>query len=138
VSSWLGSVTSHVVQDALAAAAGGDPQQFRQQLQALSTALAAVQQEGVTSAPLAALVQQLQATGVMLSSIAVPQFCNNPACVNISGPSEIQLVSGRSCICAGCLTARYCGRVCQQQAWRQHKPVCKALAAAAAAAGAHE
>jgi hypothetical protein len=79
-------------------------------------------------------VQQLQATGGMLCNIAVPHFCNNPACWNISGATEVQLVSGRSCICAGSCTARYCGRDCQRAASKQHKPVCKALAAAAAAA----
>jgi hypothetical protein len=134
VLAWVGSVTSEAAHTALAAAAGGDLQQFRQQLEALSAAQQVVRQEGVTDASLAALVQQLQETGVMLSNIAVPHFCNNPACVNISGATEVQLVSGRSCICAGCHTARYCGRVCQRQAWQQHKPVCKALAAAAAAA----
>ena len=83
---------------------------------------------------LAGLVQQLQETGRMLTSIAVPHFCNNPACANLSGPTEVQLVSGRSCVCAGCTAARYCGRACQRAAWKQHKPVCEALAAAAAAA----
>ena len=122
------------VHAALAAAAGGDPQQFRHQLEALSAAQQVVRQEGVTDASIAPLVQQLQATGVLLSSIAVPHFCNTPACGNISGPTEVQLVSGRSCICAGCRIARYCGRVCQRQAWQQHKPVCKALAAATTAA----
>jgi hypothetical protein len=137
VSSWVGGVTSPGVHAALAAAAGGDSQQFKQQLKALSSAQEAVRLEGVTDASLAALVQQLQATGVMFSSIAVPNFCSNPACVNISGPTEAQLVSGRSCICAGCRTARYCGPLCQRQAWRQHTEVCKALAAAAAASGTH-
>jgi hypothetical protein len=113
------------------AAAGCAPQQLQQQLDALLTALQDPQQ---MDAGLAALVQQLQATGRMLCSIAVPHFCNNPACGNLSGPTDVLLVSGRSCLCAGCLTARYCGRDCQRVAWKQHKPVCKALAAAAAAA----
>jgi hypothetical protein len=133
VSSWLGGITSPETDAALAAAAGGDLQHFSQQLEALSAAQQVVRQEGVSDASLAALVQQLQATGVMLSRIAVPHFCNNPACVNISGPTEVLLVSGRSCICAGCRTARYCGRVCQRRAWPRHKVVCKALAAAAGA-----
>ena len=137
LSSWVGAIRSPAAHAALAAAAGGDLQQFRQQLEALSAAQHTVRQEGVTDASLAALVQQLQASGMMLSSIAVPHFCNNPACVNISGPTEVQLVSGRSCICAGCRTARYCGQGCQRQAWKQHRPVCKALAAAAAASHAH-
>ena len=74
--------------------------------------------------------EQLQAAGRVLTTFAIPHACNNPACANVSGPSEAQLVGGRSCICAGCRTARYCGRVCQRQMWRQHKPVCQALAAA--------
>jgi hypothetical protein len=115
------------------AAAGCAPQQLQQQLDLL---LAAEQgaEKGLTDASLAALVQQLQVTGRMLCSIAVPHFCNNPACGNLSGTTDVLMVLGRSCLCAGCLTARYCGRDCQRAAWKQHKPVCKALAAAAAAA----
>jgi hypothetical protein len=45
-------------------------------------------------------------------------------------------VGGRSCICAGCRTARYCSRDCQRQHWKQHKPGCKALAAAQGTANA--
>jgi hypothetical protein len=137
--SWVGRVTSSATHAALAAAAtaaaaaaGWASPTFKQQLEALSAAQQRLRQEGVTDASLAAVVQQLQVTGVMLSSIAVPLFCNNPACVNITGPTKVQLVSGRSCICTGCRTARYCGRGCQRQDWRQHKPVCKVLAAAAA------
>ncbi len=111
------------------------PQQLQQQLEALLSAQPKTQQ-GLTDASLAELAQHLQATGAMLSNIAVPHFCNNPACGNISGPTEVLLVSGRSCICAGCRVARYCGRACQRAAWKQHKPVCKALAAAAAMAAA--
>ena len=131
VSAWVDGVTSPAALAALAAAAGGDLQQFRQRLKALSATHSALQ-EGISGDALAALVWQLQETGVMLSSVAVPHFCNNPACVNLSGPTEVQLVSGRSCICAGCRVARYCGRGCQRQAWPRHKAVCKALAATAA------
>jgi hypothetical protein len=119
VSSWVGGITSTAAHSAVAvaAAAGGDPQRFRQQLEVLSTAHAALI-EGVREDSLSALVMQLQATGAMLSSIPVPHFffCNNPSCANISGATDVQLVSGRSCICAGCRTAPYCGRVCQRQA----------------------
>jgi hypothetical protein len=82
---------------------------------------------------LKAAQEQLQAASRVLACFAIPHACNNPACSSMCGPSKAQLVGGRSCICAGCLTARYCGQACQRAAWRQHKPVCKALAAAAAA-----
>jgi hypothetical protein len=129
VSEWVGQcgidspATEHL------GAAGCLPQQLQQQLAALLSAQQGTQQE-LTDASIAALVQQLRAAGAMLSSIAVPHFCNNPACVNLSGPTEVRLVSGRSCVCAGCHVARYCGRACQRAAWKQHKPVCNMLAAA--------
>jgi len=78
--------------------------------------------------------QQHQALGSTLTCFAVPLACNNPDCKNVSGTREAQLVGGRSCICGGCRTARYCSKACQSQHWKQHKPVCRALAAAAAAA----
>jgi hypothetical protein len=133
VREWVGGI--ELPASAQLTAAGCSPQQLQQQLDALLSAQQGTQQ-GLTDASLAALVQQLQATGAMLSSIAVPPFCNNPDCTNLSGPSEVWLVSGRSCICAGCRIARYCGRACQRAAWKQHKPVCKALAAAASSTAA--
>jgi hypothetical protein len=134
VSEWVSGLESTKAVAQLQAAACA-PQQLQQQLDALLTTQQGVQQ-GLTDATMTALVQQLQATGSMLCNIAVPHFCNNPACANISGFTEVQLVSGRSCVCAGCRTARYCGRDCQRVAWQQHKPVCKALAAAAGATAA--
>jgi hypothetical protein len=85
---------------------------------------------------LTAALQQLRQTGFAVCSMAVPCLCNNPACSNTSGPTELSLVSGRSCVCGGCRVADYCSRACQAQHWKQHKPVCMSLAAAAAAAGA--
>jgi hypothetical protein len=127
-------------------ALGYQPQDLQQQLastaaaiSALSNGLQAVDIAGGPNAVLAILQaaqEQLQAAGRVLACFAIPHACNNPSCSNVSGPSEAKLVGGRSCICAGCRTARYCGRVCQRAAWRQHKPVCKALAAAATTAGA--
>jgi hypothetical protein len=135
VSRWVAGIDLPAQKQVIAA--GCSPQQLLPQVKALLSAQHGTQQ-GLTDTSLAALVQQLQATGAMLTKIAVPGFCNNPACTNLSGPSEVRLVSGRSCICAGCRIARYCGRVCQRAAWKQHKPVCKALAAAAAIAATAE
>lgn len=75
------------------------------------------------SGPLTALVEKLQAVGEGVGVLAVGVMCNNPACCNISGPTERELVSGRSCKCSGCCIARYCGKSCQRVHWKQHKPV---------------
>jgi hypothetical protein len=85
------------------------------------------------AAQLLGSAQQLEAVGSAMCSFAVPCLCNNPACVNLCGLTELGLVSGRSCVCGGCSVARFCGRACQRAVWKQHKPVCAALAAAAAA-----
>jgi hypothetical protein len=84
-----------------------------------------------STARLQVAAQQLQAAGSALCFFAAPCLCNSPSCTNISGLTEMGTVSGRSCICGGCRVARYCGRACQRSIWKQHKPVCAALAAAA-------
>ena len=118
-------------------AAGYAPQELSDQLLQAVAALQTVGDITTDGQPDPAFsrdaAQQLQATGSTLCSFAVPCLCNNPACTNLSGLTEAGLVSGRSCVCGGCLVARYCGRACQRAAWKQHKPVCAALAAAAAA-----
>ena len=125
-------------------ALGYQPYELRLQLAAAANACMHMQDfenaftcpagDRAATAMVKGIQEQLQAAGKLLAGFAMPHACNNPACSNVSGPSEARLVSGHSCICAGCRTARYCGRACQRAAWRQHKPVCKALAAAAAAA----
>ena len=77
----------------------------------------------------------LQSVGVALTSFAQPIACNNPLCSNVAGPSEALLVQGKTSRCSGCRAARYCGKACQVSHWKQHKHVCKRLAAAATAAG---
>jgi hypothetical protein len=72
--------------------------------------------------------------GETLCSLPFSRACNYAACTNLSGASEAQLVQGRSHKCSGCHTARYCGKECQAKHWKEHRPVCKALAKAAAAA----
>jgi hypothetical protein len=78
----------------------------------------------------------LQSLGSALTCVAFPCACNNPACSTLAGPLELQLVNGRSCMCAGCRVAHYCCRDCQRRHWKQHKPVCQAIAAAQASAAA--
>lgn len=82
------------------------------------------------------LSSQLTAFGHLLASLSHPYACNNPCCQALTGPSEVQLVIGRSTKCGACRTARYCCKACLKQHWQQHKPVCKGLAAAAAATAA--
>lgn len=53
------------------------------------------------------LVKQFCAAGAALISLPTHMMCNNPACSNVSGPSELQLVTGSSSACGGCRTARY-------------------------------
>jgi hypothetical protein len=119
-------------------AVGFAPQALPQQLQQMLAALKAMR-DSTTDSQLdtvgcqAAAAQQVQAAGSALCSFATPCLCNNPACVNMSGLTEVGLVSGRSCVCGGCRVARYCGRACQRAMWKQHKPVCAALAAASSA-----
>jgi hypothetical protein len=111
-------------------AAGYAPPALLQQVEAATRAISDVGPD--TTGALAA-VQQMQAAGSALCSFAVPCMCNNPSCAHLSGLTDVGLVSGRSCVCGGCHVARYCGRTCQRAVWKQHKPVCAALVAAAAA-----
>jgi hypothetical protein len=113
------------------AAAGYAPLPVQQQVQQLLATWQAQEDSPSDTARLLA-AQQLQSTGLALCSFAVPCMCNNPGCTSMAGLSELTAVSGRSCICGGCRVARYCGRACQRAAWKQHKPVCVALSAAAA------
>jgi hypothetical protein len=114
-------------------AAGCSPQALPQQLQQVVTAVQVVG-GSASSTQFEEATQQLRAAGSALCSFAVPCLCNNPCCSNLSGLTELGLVSGRSCICAGCQVARYCGRACQRAAWKQHKLMCAALAVAASGA----
>jgi len=112
-----------------------DPQGLLTALQQLSAAGKAASASTDGEEPLKLLVKQLQAAGQALNTLPSPVSCNNPGCSSVAGPSEVQLVGGRGCLCAGCRTARYCSKVCQKQHWKQHKPVCKARGAAAAGGG---
>jgi len=50
--------------------------------------------------------------------------CSNPACVNVSGESEVS-VSNKACL--GCKVVYYCSRECQVVHWKVHKSLCKQL-----------
>jgi hypothetical protein len=80
------------------------------------------------------LIRHLQVAGACLNDMPFSWGCNNPACSNMTGPSELQLVKGKVHSCKGCRTARYCGRACQVAHWKQHKRACKALDVARCAA----
>jgi hypothetical protein len=117
-------------------AAGYVLQPVQQQLEQLVATCQILQDDSSDTAALLAAAQQLQSTGLALCSFAVPGMCNHLGCTSMAGLSELASVSRRSCICAGCLVARYCSRACQCAAWKKHSRVCRALSAAAAAAAA--
>jgi hypothetical protein len=94
-------------------------------------ALAAYRPEIHWVAGPASLIKALTVVSNACSVFAVPHCCNNPGCSNLAAAGELATVSGKSCICGGCQVARYCGRGCQKAHWKQHKPVCKMLQAAA-------
>lgn len=82
-----------------------------------------------------AFVQKLRPLGIALSALPLSCDCNNPGCVNVDGVLEGTASFSK---CAGCRMVRYCSRQCQVQHWKQHKAVCKTLAAAGADATAAE
>jgi hypothetical protein len=86
----------------------------------LGAALAAAQDAGGTQQ----LAQALGVLGQLLCGLPTPQLCNNPACANLAGPSELQLVTGKLSVCSGCKKACFCCRACQAAHWTSHKPAC--------------
>lgn len=102
--------------------------------QAVTQAIAACDGEQLgksSSSGITTLGQKLQAAGTVLASVAVRGVCNNPACTNVDGGTELSIVADKG-RCSGCRTAYYCSSRCQRVCWPRHKPMCKALAAAAA------
>jgi hypothetical protein len=135
---WLPAWLSHPGHAKQVAAAGIDVPLLLGRLAALHAADAGFEELHESSGASAAFThvgQALADVGAILASFAHPQACNNPGCGNVQGPAEWKLVRMCKCICGGCRTARYCSRECQRQHWQQHKAVCRALAAPAAAEG---
>jgi len=60
-----------------------------------------------------------------IEALATARRCANLRCSNLAG-SDAELPSKA---CAGCQTARYCSLACSHADWRQHKPLCRQLAA---------
>jgi len=115
------------------AAAGYDPQALVEQFDKVQAVTEAASSPTCLEAgPLKAAVRALRKLGRALCSFAVTPFCNNPSCSNVSGPTELSLVSGSRCMCGDCRVAHYCSRACQKQHWKTHKHVCRALQASAA------
>jgi len=133
---WLQSSTEGI--STHLSAAGYDTKPLLRLLQATAAAQDAVHAAGWDAATTAAFAQQLQALGLALNTFAISSACNHPGCVDVAGLSKKQLVNGAANACAGCRVARYCSKACQAKHWKQHKPVCKALAAASAAEHAGE
>ncbi|WIA28887.1 hypothetical protein OEZ86_011411 [Tetradesmus obliquus] len=80
-----------------------------------------------------AVAQQLEAFGAAVAAqVPVKLCCNRPGCSNLEQLSESALVGGKGNICSGCKLARYCGKDCQVQHWKQHKTACKRMQAARA------
>jgi hypothetical protein len=61
----------------------------------------------ITCGTYEALLRPLDRVGLLLcNQLPMPWLCNNPACDNLSGVSELQLVGGKACVCGGCRVAR--------------------------------
>ena len=61
---------------------------------------------------------------VLLAEVHTPLGCSNPRCVNLAGPSELQLARKS---CNACKVVYYCSRECQTAHWGTHKHQCKKL-----------
>jgi hypothetical protein len=51
----------------------------------------------------------------------------------MAGVGELELVLGKTSVCAHCMTAPLCSRECMKAHWSRHKPVCKRIAASSKA-----
>jgi hypothetical protein len=96
---------------------------------AVMQAMHAVNSQG-QGGQLLQLSQQLSSFGTALcAAVPVRCCCNNPGCSELSEASELELVSGKSSRCSGCKLACYHNAECLKAHWKQHKLVCRAIAA---------
>lgn len=51
--------------------------------------------------------KQLAAAAAVVLMLPLPRCCNNVGCSNLACESELQLVGGKQCMCAGCGVARW-------------------------------
>ena len=65
---------------------------------------------------------------LILAEVPSPLGCNNPACGNLDGLSELEASKQE---CSGCRVACYCSEACQKAHWMQHKAACGRLRATA-------
>lgn len=91
------------------------------------------QMVSVTGVEVANVLQRLAAS----AHVELPHsaYCNHLACVNFTGPGELEAVSVKGTVCSGCRRARLCGKECMGAYWLKHKPVCKRLQAARGSEG---
>ncbi|PSC71263.1 hypothetical protein C2E20_5205 [Micractinium conductrix] len=68
-------------------------------------------------------------------ALALRTSCGNPRCAALTGAGE---AGARGKLCSGCCTVRFCSDVCSRADWRAHKPACRQLSTARAAAAAQE
>jgi hypothetical protein len=113
-------------QEFKAAAAGKDEPPNRESL------MGQVKQVGQMLEP--RLLQQAQELAGVCAALPLRHCCNNPSCLNLGRLSEAALVAKPRSRCSRCKACYYCSKECQLAAWRLHKPVCKRLQEAAAAA----
>lgn len=76
------------------------------------------------------LLQLQQLALDVLAQLPTHKMCANHNCVQMGCLSEKELCEKR---CSACKTA-YCSKECSRAHWKTHKPLCKRLTAAAAAA----
>lgn len=78
------------------------------------------------------LVQLTQIVDQVVTLSPTRHCCNNPSCSSTASLSELKLAHSKGTVCAGCKSARYCGRACQVAHWRAvggHKAVCRRIQA---------